>query len=115
MSTRQTLGALLTEQGRYARAVQVYEEDLALFPGNPWALAGLKRCFAATSDERLNRTEAALARALQTADVPIDVSCACARGATRGAASRARDWLVPALLAVAVVTVASIAGRRRVG
>ena len=39
MSTRQTLGALLTEQGRYARAVQVYEEDLALFPGNPWALA----------------------------------------------------------------------------
>jgi len=79
MSARQTLGALLTEQGRWVRAIEVYEEDLALFPDNPWALAGLKRCFAATGDPRRSAIEQKLCAALEAADVPIDVSCACAR------------------------------------
>jgi hypothetical protein len=44
MSPRQTLGALLTEQGRAGEAIRVYEEDLVLFPKNIWSLTGLKIC-----------------------------------------------------------------------
>lgn len=40
MSVRQTLGALLAEQGRYQEATRVFREDLALFPENIWALTG---------------------------------------------------------------------------
>ena len=81
MSTRQTMGALLTEQKRYDRAMELYEEDLTLFPRNPWALAGLKRCLMATRRDaaRLEEVHAALALALHVADEPIDVSCKCAR------------------------------------
>ncbi len=98
MSVRQTLGALLTEQGRLARAIELYEEDLALFPRNPWALAGLARCLrrasaAASAGEmkagdsvvhvsRLREVEAALEVARAKADVPVGASCACAL----------RDW-----------------------
>ena len=87
---RQTLGALLTEQGLYDRALKVYDEDLQLFPDNPWALAGMRNCLrsrvgagavgrGATSDPRLTAVEEKLRKALKTADVPIEVSCACAR------------------------------------
>lgn len=84
MSVRQTLGALLTEQGRWEKAIYAYEEDLALFPNNPWALAGLKRCLRKSGESydcslSLAEVEARLATALKTADLPIDVSCACAR------------------------------------
>lgn len=80
MSTRQTLGALLAEQGRHAQAVEAYLEDLELFPKNPWALAGLIRCFSAIGDPRLSETKQALSTALEGADVVIDASCACAEG-----------------------------------
>ena len=70
--------SLLAEQGRHARAIEVYLEDLELFPRNPWALAGLKRCYAATADARLAETAAALEAALRDADVEIHASCACA-------------------------------------
>ena len=70
MSVRQTLGALLAEQAA-TRAIEVYLEDLELFPRNPWALAGLKRCYAATADARLADTAAALDAALRDADVEI--------------------------------------------
>ena len=87
---RQTLGALLTEQGLYDRALKVYEEDLQLFPDTPWALSGMRTCLrsrvgagavgrGATSDPRLTAVEEKLRKALKTADVPIEVSCACAR------------------------------------
>ena len=97
MSVRQTLGALLTEQGRLARAIELYDEDLALFPRNPWALAGLARCLrrasaSASAGEvkagevvhvsRLQEVEAALEVARAKADVPVGASCACAL----------RDW-----------------------
>ena len=62
------------------RALVVYDEDLALFPANPWSLAGLRHCHVAMGDEtRLAETEAALTRAMEAADVQIQVSCACAR------------------------------------
>lgn len=44
MSPRQTLGALLAEQGEIEEAVGVYRQDLHLFPNNIWSLVGLRRC-----------------------------------------------------------------------
>ena len=78
MSPRQTLGALLTEQGEHARAKAIYVEDLTLFPANPWALAGLRICCSATADPLLPQVEAQLQKALEGADVCIGASCACA-------------------------------------
>eukprot|EP00966_Prymnesium_polylepis_P235632 5449832-Prymnesium_polylepis.1 len=78
MSPRQTLGALLTEQGRYERAMAVYDEDLLLFPKNPWALAGLRICCTKLSSPRLAGVVAALEEARAATDVPIGASCACA-------------------------------------
>lgn len=79
MSPRQTLGALLTEQGCHARAIPIYDADLKTFPKNPWSLAGLARCLRATGDiARLPAVEAALAAAKEVADVPVCASCACA-------------------------------------
>ena len=70
MSSRQTIAALLTEQGHYERATKAYEEDLTLFPKNPWALAGLSRCYAATKDGRLPEVKVALEEAGAVADIP---------------------------------------------
>ena len=81
MSVRQTLAALLTEQGEWGRAVGLYVEDLELFPANPWSLAGLVRCYRAQGEgmqDALDETEAMLAEALRAADVKVGASCACA-------------------------------------
>jgi len=72
------LGALLTEQGHHAEALEVYKADLARFPENGWALNGLAECL-----EALGRPEAALdARkrfeaAFSLSDVKIPGSCFC--------------------------------------
>ena len=63
MSPRQTMGALLTEQQQYERAMALYDEDLLLFPKNVWALAGLKICCTKTASPRLAEIEAALDQA----------------------------------------------------
>jgi len=90
--TRHALGALLLEQGRGAEAEAVYREDLGLagtltraqiHPDNVWALRGLMECLtargaAATTEARLIRQRLDLAMA--RADLPVDVSCFCARG-----------------------------------
>jgi len=49
MSPRHTLGALLTEQKQYERAVAVYECDLIQFPNNPWSLSGVSFVLLSTS------------------------------------------------------------------
>lgn len=88
--TRHALGALLLEQGRVAEAEAVYREDLGLggalpraqiHPDNVWALRGLLDCL----DRRGEKAEARLIRqrlelAAARADVPVEVSCFCARG-----------------------------------
>ena len=102
---RHALGALLLEQGRAAEAEAVYREDLGLggalpraqiHPDNLWALRGLLDCL----ERRGETAEAALIRqrvefAAARADLPVSVSCFCARGdgglsgrATRTGASR---------------------------
>jgi tetratricopeptide (TPR) repeat protein len=87
---RHALGALLLEQGRVAEAEAVYREDLGLagvlpraqiHPDNVWALRGLLDCL----DRRGETAEAVLIRqrvqfAAARADVPVSVSCFCARG-----------------------------------
>ncbi|MEJ0020448.1 MAG: hypothetical protein WDN25_28645 [Acetobacteraceae bacterium] len=87
---RHALGALLLEQGRAAEAEAVYREDLGLggalpraqiHPDNVWALRGLLDCL----ERRGETVEAALIRqrveiAAARADVPVAVSCFCARG-----------------------------------
>ncbi|HLY88883.1 MAG TPA: hypothetical protein VKQ27_07860 [Acetobacteraceae bacterium] len=87
---RHALGALLLEQGRAAEAEVVYREDLGLggtlpraqiHPDNVWALRGLLDCL----ERRGERAEATLIRQRVTfaearADVPVAVSCFCARG-----------------------------------
>ena len=87
---RHALGALLLEQGRAAEAEVVYREDLGLggalpraqiHPDNLWALRGLLDCL----ERRGETAEAALIRqrvdfAAARADLPVSVSCFCARG-----------------------------------
>jgi hypothetical protein len=87
---RHALGALLLEQERAAEAEVMYREDLGLggmlpraqiHPDNLWALRGLLDCL-----ERCGETaEAAIIRqrvkfAAARADLPVEVSCFCARG-----------------------------------
>jgi tetratricopeptide (TPR) repeat protein len=92
--TRHALGALLLEQGRVEEAEAVYRADLGLggnltraqiHPDNIWALRGLMDCLKArgadiTAEARLIRQRLDLAMA--RADLPVDVSCFCARGHT---------------------------------
>jgi len=89
---RHALGALLLEQDRRAEAEAVYREDLGLggalpraqiHPDNLWALRGLLDCL----ERRGESGEAALIRqrvdfAAARADLPVSVSCFCARGET---------------------------------
>lgn len=78
---RHALGALLTEQGHYAEALEVYGQNLARYPNNGWALHGLAECL-----EGLGRsTDAAQARerfelAWDRADIEIPGSCFCRTG-----------------------------------
>lgn len=79
--TRHALGALLTEQGRHAEALEVYEANLRRYPENGWALHGVAECLEGLgrSDEARDvrkRFEAAWVRA----DVKIPGSCFCKSG-----------------------------------
>jgi tetratricopeptide (TPR) repeat protein len=87
---RHALGALLLEQGRAAEAEVVYREDLGLggalpraqiHPDNLWALRGLLDCLelrGETAEATLIRQRVGFAAA--RADLPVSVSCFCARG-----------------------------------
>jgi hypothetical protein len=94
---RHALGALLLEQGRSAEAEAIYREDLGLggalpraqiHPDNLWALRGLLDCL----ERRGESAEAGLIRqrvefAAARADMPVSVSCFCAREGTSNAGS----------------------------
>ncbi len=75
---RHALGALLTEQGRFAEAERVYRADLERRPNNPWSLSGLAECL---QRQGKNRDAAPIAKQFQLAsrraDVTIDRSCFC--------------------------------------
>lgn len=84
---RHALAALLIEQGEYNEAEEIYRDDLGLsgkiqrcaqHPNNVWALHGLVECLRWRNHHaELEIFEPTLARALQTADMPITSSCMC--------------------------------------
>jgi tetratricopeptide (TPR) repeat protein len=90
--TRHALGALLLEQGHVDEAEAIYREDLGLggklsratiHPDNVWSLRGLHDCLTRRGD---NSAELRLIRqrldlAVARADLPVHVSCFCARSA----------------------------------
>jgi tetratricopeptide (TPR) repeat protein len=81
MPARHPLGALLTEQGRFAEAEAVYCADLDKHPENGWALFGLEECL-----RRQGQTKEAadvrkrFERAWSRADVELRGSCFCRTG-----------------------------------
>ena len=87
---RHALGGLLLEQGRYEEAERVYRADLGLDDvvprcqqhlDNVWSLHGYVECLRHRQDEAaLSVFEPRLARALASADVPINASCCCRTG-----------------------------------
>jgi tetratricopeptide (TPR) repeat protein len=87
--TRHALGALLLEQGRVAEAEAVYREDLGLggnlsratiHPDNIWSLRGLHECLLRRGDSaELRLIKQRLDLATARADIPVSVSCFCAR------------------------------------
>jgi tetratricopeptide (TPR) repeat protein len=94
---RHALGALLLEQGQAAEAEMVYREDLGLagtlpraqiHPDNIWALRGLLDCLerrGETVESPLIRQRLTLAAA--RSDLPVGVSCFCARTPTAAVAA----------------------------
>ncbi|MFC6486398.1 tetratricopeptide repeat protein [Nitratireductor sp. GCM10026969] len=60
---RQTLGAVLLQQGRADEAVVAFEEALEEAPRNGWALWGLLKAKAAAGGEDVSATEAAFKKA----------------------------------------------------
>jgi len=89
--TRHALGALLLEQNRVAEAEAVYREDLGLggklsratiHPDNIWSLRGLHECLQRHGDSaELRVIKQRLDLAAARADMPVSVSCFCARAA----------------------------------
>ena len=87
---RHALGALLMEQDHYEEAERVYRADLGLDDAVPrcqqhldnvWSLHGYVECLKRREDEAaLAIFEPRLARALASADVPINASCCCRTG-----------------------------------
>jgi tetratricopeptide (TPR) repeat protein len=86
---RHALAALLSEQGHYGEAEQIYRDDLGLsskiqrcaqHPDNVWALHGLVECLERRDDRtELPALQRKLARALAMTDTPIAASCMCRR------------------------------------
>jgi tetratricopeptide (TPR) repeat protein len=89
---RHALAALLSEQGHYEEAEQIYRDDLGLnsriqrcaqHPNNVWALHGLVECLQMRGDKgELPAMRDKLAEAKKLTDVPITSSCMC-RGVIR--------------------------------
>lgn len=84
---RHALAALLSEQGHFAEAEQVYRADLGLndhlqrcaqHPDNVWALHGFVECLRQRGDTtELPIYEAKLEQALSKTDVAVTSSCLC--------------------------------------
>jgi len=81
MPARHPLGALLTEQGRFAEAEQVYRADLAKHPENGWALFGLEECLRKQGHaQEAASVKKRFERAWSRADIELHASCFCRTG-----------------------------------
>ena len=75
---RHALGALLTEQGRFAEAETVYRANLARYPDNGWALHGLSECIRGLGrNEEADAIMTQFEKAWARADIAIPGSCFC--------------------------------------
>lgn len=75
---RHALGALLTEQGHYEEASDVYRADLKRYPENGWALHGLAECTRKLGREAEARAlDRRFEKAFAKADITIPGSCFC--------------------------------------
>ena len=76
---RHSLGAVLMKQQRFAKAEQVYRDDLARLPENGWSLLGLAESLRKqkkNSDE-VAQTQAKFRKVWAKADLSITTSCLC--------------------------------------
>lgn len=74
-SVRHHLGAVLVDAGHYREAIKAYEQDLATFPKNGWALHGLQVAYRGLGDQdKEEAISARLAEAWATADVELEGS-----------------------------------------
>jgi tetratricopeptide (TPR) repeat protein len=72
---RPTLGAALLEAGEYARAEQIFREDLAYWQRNGWSLLGLERSLRAQGKTAsADRVRKEFERAWQHSDVELDLA-----------------------------------------
>eukprot|EP00121_Abeoforma_whisleri_P003324 Awhi_evm1s2985 len=60
--------------------MEVYQQDLAKYPGNVWSLQGLKTCYTITGRIPTTNFETELSNALLGCDNPTSLkySCLCA-------------------------------------
>jgi len=78
---RHTLGAFLVSKGRFAKAEQVYREDLDIWPENGWSLHGLAQCLRAQGkDAEAAAVQERFAKAWKRSDTRIATSCLCVPG-----------------------------------
>jgi len=76
--TRHTLGATLEDAGRYAEALDVYQEDLKRRPGNGWSLYGMSRALIALGKAgEAKGYDAQFKKTWADADMSISSSCMC--------------------------------------
>ncbi len=74
-SVRHHLGAVLVEAGKLKDAIQVYEEDLKIYPENGWALRGLMNAFEKLGDKtNYDKTKRRFEQAWKNADIKISSS-----------------------------------------
>ena len=75
---RHPLGALLTEQGQYEEAIQVYEANLERYPENGWALHGLAEALRGVGkSEEAAAVQARFKAAWSNSSLDIPGSCFC--------------------------------------
>lgn len=81
MPIRHSLGALLTEQGHYQEATEVYLKDLQLHPDNGWALKGLATCYHMTGKhQQALHMDNLFSNAWVRSDITLKASCFCSKG-----------------------------------
>jgi tetratricopeptide (TPR) repeat protein len=71
-SVRHNYGAVLINDGKYKKAIKIYEEDLQTFPENGWALKGMMNAYEKLGDRvNFNKTQKRFNAAWKHADMTI--------------------------------------------
>ncbi|MFN8347827.1 MAG: hypothetical protein U0X91_22680 [Spirosomataceae bacterium] len=74
-SVRHHLGAVLLDAAKYREAVNVYEEDLKIYPENGWALRGMMNAYEKLGDKtNFGKTKLRFEKAWKHADLTISSS-----------------------------------------